>query len=436
MTALLITLFVIGYLAIVFEHQIGVNKTASALLVGILLWTSMAVFGTHSGDLPNHSHLNGELSHHLSGIAEILFFIIGAMTIVEMIDSHQGLSVITDRIGTRSKRKLLWIISLAAFGLSPVLDNLTTAIVMASLVAKFIPDEKDRWIYGGMVIIAANAGGVWSPMGDITTTMLWIGGQLTPLHMIAILFLPSLACLLVPLVVLTFTLKGQVKSFDTPAKEKSVSSAFTRTFIFFAGMGGLLSVPFFKTFTQLPPYLGMLLALGLLWLVTELFHLRKKNPLPGIQSVSSVISRIDIPSVLFFFGILLAVAALESAGLLKSLSEGMTRVIGDQRIIMLALGFLSAVIDNVPLVAGAMGMYDLKTFPHDSPTWEMLAYAAGTGGSMLIVGSAAGVAIMGIQKIPFLWYLKRVSGLALLGYLAGAGVYLLTRDFIHKFFFL
>ncbi|MBL8992033.1 MAG: sodium:proton antiporter NhaD, partial [Spirochaetia bacterium] len=358
-------------------------------------------------------------------------------TIVELIDLHQGFDVVTSRIATRSKRSLLWIVALATFFLSPVLDNLTTAIVMISVARKFISETKERWIFGGMIVIASNAGGAWSPIGDVTTTMLWIGGQISPLKIMSTLFLPSLVCLLVPLVLLTFSVRGRTAERRAVKSRSTGITSFDKHFVFLLGMLGLISVPVFKSLTGLPPYLGILLALGVIWAATEILHRGKKHEnrnLAGMPeraagdqpSVESALSRIDIPSILFFLGILAAVGALESAGLLKALASTLDRQIGNQSAVVFCLGILSAVIDNVPLVAAGMGMYDLKLYPRDSLTWEFLAYTAGTGGSMLIIGSAAGVAVMGLEKIPFFWYLKKISGPALAGFAAGAAFYLLT----------
>lgn len=418
---LLILVFALGYTAIVMEGFIRVNKTASALLTGVVTWVLLAFSGHNAGGAVE---VNEELGHHLSEIAQILFFLMGAMTIVEIIDLHEGFDVVTSRIATRSKRGLLWIVALATFFLSPVLDNLTTAIVMISVARKFVSDTKERWIFGGMIVIASNAGGAWSPMGDVTTTMLWIGGQISPLGIIKQLILPSLVCLLAPLVLLTFSLKGKTAERRTPVARTKGISSFDKHFVFILGMLGLISVPVFKSVTHLPPYLGILLALGVIWVATEILHRGKAHESRNLASVESALSRIDIPSILFFLGILAAVASLESAGLLKQMAGAMERHIGNQSLVVFCLGILSAVIDNVPLVAAAMGMYDMKLYPRDSLTWEFLAYTAGTGGSMLIIGSAAGVAVMGLEKIPFFWYLKKISGPALVGFVAGAAVYL------------
>lgn len=417
---LILIIFIIGYAAIAFEHPIKINKTASALLVGTICWTVYAMSGTESQSIQE------KLSHHLSSIAEILFFLLGAMTIVELIDAHQGFKIITDQISSKKSVTLLWTIGLLAFFLSSVLDNLTTAIVMVSLLRKIVSDTDQRKFFAGIVIIAANAGGAWSPIGDVTTTMLWIGGQITPLHIMRSLFIPSLVSLVIPLTYLSFKMRGQVIDnqvieeyyfIDTTAKERNT--------MFFVGLGILLFVPIFKAVTHLPPYLGMMLGLGIVWVVGEILHSKKDEEDRQPFTASHALSRIDSSSILFFLGILLAIGCLESTGLLQILAKSMSDTIGNQDLIILIIGLVSAIVDNVPLVAATMGMYDLSSFPTDHKMWDFLAYCAGTGGSILIIGSAAGVAVMGMEKIDFLWYLKRISLLALLGYFVGAGIYLL-----------
>jgi NhaD family Na+/H+ antiporter len=417
---LITIIFFVGYLAIAFEHPIKINKTASALLVGTICWTVYAMSGTESQSVQE------KLSHHLSSIAEILFFLLGAMTIVELIDAHQGFKIITDQMSSKKSVTLLWTISLLAFFLSSVLDNLTTAIVMVSLLRKIVSDTEQRKFFAGIVIIAANAGGAWSPIGDVTTTMLWIGGQITPLHIMRSLFIPSLVSLVIPLIYLSYKMRGQVIDNQTIEENDFIeTSTKERNTMFFVGLGTLLFVPIFKTITHLPPYLGMMLGLGIVWVVGEILHGKKDEEDRQPFTASHALSRIDSSSILFFLGILLAIGCLESTGLLQSLAISMSDIIGNQDLIILIIGLVSAIIDNVPLVAATMGMYDLRSFPTDHRIWEFLAYCAGTGGSILIIGSAAGVAIMGMEKIDFLWYLKRISLLALLGYFAGAGIYLL-----------
>jgi Na+/H+ antiporter NhaD/arsenite permease-like protein len=350
------------------------------------------------------------------------------MTVVELIDAHDGFEIITKRITTKNKKKLVWIIGLLAFFLSAVLDNLTTAIVMVSLIRKLIDDRKDRLLFAGAIVISANAGGAWSPIGDVTTTMLWIGGQITAPNIIVKLILPSLVCMMVPLLAMQFLLKGEVQSpkeeFDTDAP-----NVLHRNIVFFAGIGILLMVPVFKTLTHLPPFMGILLGLGILWIIVEILHSDKDEADRKTYTVAYALRKIDTPSILFFLGILLAIAALESTGQLHHLASTMDAKIKNQNLIVLTIGLLSSIVDNVPLVAAAMGMYSMQQYPVDHYFWEFLAYCTGTGGSILIIGSAAGVAIMGIEKIDFLWYLKRISWLALIGYFAGAVVYILQEQF-------
>jgi len=414
----IIAVFVIGYIFITLEHNVNVNKTSTALLTGVFCWTLYAF-----GNADSH-HVVDELSHHLASIAEIAFFLLGAMTIVELIDAHQGFNVITERIHTKDTRTLLWIISILTFFLSAVLDNLTTSIVMVSLLRKIIRDTEMRRFFAGIVIIAANAGGAWSPLGDVTTTMLWIGGQVSAINIMKILIIPSLVSLIVPLIYLSFQLKG---SLEPPKPRKSDNdetiTTFERNTMFFVGIGMLLFVPIFKTVTHLPPYMGVLLALGIVWLVSEILHSKKDDEDRKPFTAAHALSKIDTSSILFFMGILLAIGVLEVTHTLSGLAAWMNDTIGNLDAIVFIIGIASAVIDNVPLVAASMGMYDLATYPQDHRIWEFLAYCAGTGGSMLIIGSAAGVAVMGMENISFFWYLKRISLLALLGYVAGALVY-------------
>ena len=442
----IIIVFIIGYTAIALEHPIKINKTATALITGVLCWTlysmempnptfeqsapfvSYVTDLTHSPDLsPQELYkgfINLELSHTLSQIASILFFLIGAMTIVELIDAHDGFQFITDRIKTRDIRLLLWIVSWLAFFLSALLDNLTTSIVMVSLIRKIIPYKDTRMFFAGMIIIAANAGGAWSPIGDVTTTMLWIGGQISATAIVQSIIIPSIACLLVPLIFLSIKLKGKLEGFESGPPPKAGSKGGKT--MFFLGVGALLSVPAFKTITHLPPYVGMLLGLGTVWLVSELINPELDDFQKKRYSAAGALSRIDIPSVLFFFGILLAVGALESMQTLHHFAEHLGNVLGDNRIIISIIGVVSAIVDNVPLVAACMGMYSMDTYPMDHMIWEYLAYCAGTGGSLLIIGSAAGVAVMGMENIDFIWYIKRISFLAFIGYAGGAIIYLLT----------
>lgn len=422
MVLLIIAAFVIGYAAIAFEHTIKINKAASALITGVLCWTIYILF---SG---NKTVVTETLLLHLGDLSQILFFLLGAMTIVELIDAHDGFEIITKRITTRNKKKLLWIIGVLAFFLSAVLDNLTTAIVMISLVRKLIADKKDRLFFAGAIVISANAGGAWSPIGDVTTTMLWIGGQITAYNIIGRLILPSLVCMVVPLLLMQFFLKGQVQPPKMHFDGGATTNALHRNIVFFAGIGMLLFVPIFKTITHLPPFMGILMGLGILWIIVEILHSDKDEEDRKNYTVAYALRKIDSPSILFFLGILLAIAALESTGQLHHLAQAMDEKIGNQNLIVLSIGLLSSIVDNVPLVAAATGMYTIQQYPTDHAFWEFLAYATGTGGSVLIIGSAAGVAIMGIEKVDFIWYLKRISWLALTGYFAGAVVYILQES--------
>lgn len=420
MEALIITVFVLGYLAITLEHPLRINKSASALLTGVLLWTIWIVLNPGEPGI-----VQDALANNLGATAGILFFLMAAMTIVEIIDAHDGFSIITSAIRTREKSTLLWIICFIAFFLSAVLDNLTTAIVMVSLTRKLLRDQEDRMLFAGMIVIAANAGGAWSPIGDVTTTMLWIGGQVTALNIIRTLFFPSLICLLIPLFIAGRKLKGTIGEELQEAESTGKMNGKERNTVFFTGVGVLLFVPVFKTLTHLPPYMGILLGLGFLWAIVEFLHRRKDGEDKEYYSVSSAMQRIDTPSVLFFLGILLAVGALESTHILHDLAMIMNEKIGNLTAIVTGIGLLSSIVDNVPLVAASMGMYSLSVYPPDHFLWEFMAYCAGTGGSVLIIGSAAGVAVMGIEKISFTWYLKKISLYALIGYFAGALVYVI-----------
>lgn len=447
MYTLMIFIFVLGYVMIALEHPLRIDKAAPALLIAVLGWTAF-VFGAEEilgsdfqGDYAEH--IVEELSHHLTHHSEIIFFLIGAMTIVELIDAHEGFAVITDRITTTNKVKLLWIVCTLTFFFSAALDNLTTSIVMISLLRKLVANKKVRWFFAGMVIIAANAGGAWSPIGDVTTTMLWIGKQITAGNIIVELFFPSLICLLVPLILVSFTQKGEVQRPEKTQDDEHIDTKpnrFERNLIFILGVSLLLFVPVFKTVTHLPPYMGMMFGLGVLWVVTELIHKGKIYEVKSQLSVIGVLRKIDIVSVLFFLGILIAISSLQSAGHLAELAQILEEQIGDIYLVNMVIGLLSAIVDNVPLVAASMGMYSvispetLATLPtesfeyyqhfvQDGNFWEFLAYCAGTGGSALIIGSAAGVAVMGMERIDFLWYMRKMSLLAILGYVAGAIFY-------------
>ncbi len=422
----LILIFIFGYTAIAFEHALKVNKAASALITGVLCWSVYALL------FPDTHWVGEQLSHHLGEIASILFFLMGAMTIVEIIDLHDGFRIVTDRIRTQDKRKLLWMISILTFFLSAVLDNLTTTIVILSLLRKLIDDRNDRLFFAGMVVIAANAGGAWSPMGDVTTTMLWIGGQITALNIILMTFIPSLVCLLVPLISISFILKGKCEPPRiNPAAKRIETTPAERNTAFFVGLGALLFVPVYKTVTHLLPFMGILFGLGIFWALTELLHKSKPMETRDHLSPFHALRRIDTSSILFFLGILLCIASLQSSGILVELAGWLTENIRNEKIIVMAIGLVSAVVDNVPLVAAAQGMYSLDVYPPDHFFWEFLAYCTGTGGSALIIGSAAGVAAMGIEKIDFFWYVKRISLFALIGYFAGALAYIVQYNLLH-----
>lgn len=415
--ALIITVFVLGYIAIAFEHPLKLNKAASALITGVLCWTIFVI------QAPDAEMVNESLLHHLGDIASILFFLLGAMTIVELIDSHNGFDAITERITTRNTRKLLYIVATLTFFISALLDNLTTAIVMTSLCSKILKDKTNRLWFAGMIVIAANAGGAWSPLGDVTTTMLWIGGQITALNIIKQLFLPSLAVALLPAIIIGNKLRG--KRFSTADfSERTPAEKHAGKHILIAGVALLLFVPLFKTVTHLPPFMGMLLALGIMWVITTIILKGKGPEVAERLSVAGALQKIDTPSILFFLGILLAVSALQSVGLLTSIAVVLNKSLQNEFAIGTMLGMLSALVDNVPLVAAAQAMYDLNTYPPDHSFWEFLALSTGTGGSAIIIGSAAGVAVMGIEEVSFMWYLKRISLLALLGFAAGILVFL------------
>lgn len=428
MVTILIIVFLMGYFFIAFEHPIKIDKAATALVTGVLCWTIFVLCSERG-----YYFVSKELQHHLIHISEILFFLLGAMTIVELVDAHQGFKVITKRIKTINKVRLLWIISILSFFFSAVLDNLTTAIVMAALLPKIIKGKDDIWFFGGMVVLACNSGGAWSPIGDVTTIMLWIGGQVTALSIIKSIFLPSLVCMVAPLIYLSFKLKGNIqrpKQDEVIEHKLNPTTPFERNLVFALGVCGLLFVPIFKTVTHLPPYMGMLLSLGVLWISTELLHRSKNTEDKSNLTVIGILKKVDTPTIFFFLGILLAVSSLQSSGILSHVADYLNTTIGNIYVINVVIGLLSSIVDNVPLVAAAMGMYPIDSvgaFAQDGVFWEFLAYCAGTGGSVLIIGSAAGVAVMGILKIDFIWYLKRISFLALIGYVYGALAYILMN---------
>ncbi|HZV68063.1 MAG TPA: sodium:proton antiporter NhaD [Saprospiraceae bacterium] len=439
MSVMIVIVFILGYILIAFEHSLKIDKASTALLTGVICWL-MLLYGiahmpVNTGitgtETSSFNYVHQSLFHHLGEIAEILFFLLGAMTIVELIDVHHGFRVITDRISTTNRIKLVWMISWITFFLSAGLDNLTTAIVMCALLRKILKKQEDLWFFGGFVIIAANAGGAWSPIGDVTTIMLWIGGQVTTFNIITATFLASAACLVVPLLFGTYFLRNENNVLETLSHKEIRSSvettSFERNLLFFMGIGSLLAVPIFKSITHLPPYMGILFVLGLLWFVTDVMHKHKQPEIRREFSVAYILHKIDTPTILFFLGILLAVSSLEVSGHLRGLADVLDDRLGNIYLINGAIGLLSAIVDNVPLVAACMGMYDLSQFPQDHDFWELLAYCAGTGGSILIIGSAAGVAAMGILKMNFMWFLKKISVYSLIGYFAGILVYYLQH---------
>lgn len=436
MYLLMIIVFILGYVAIAFEHNLKIDKAAAALVTGVLCWVFFVLGGAEMDQIEH------DLLNHIGEISSILFFLLGAMTIVELIDAHGGFNVITDKIATKNKVKALWTVCLMTFFFSAILDNLTTSIVMISLLRKLIKDKQIRWLFAGMVIISANSGGAFSPIGDVTTTMLWIGGQVSVSNIISSLFLPSIASLIAPLLFLSWKLDGEIEQpeFIDSKKNKAVSRREQST-ILATGVLGLIFVPIFKTTTHLPPFMGMMFSLGILWLVTDVMHRKKPFDIRRKLSVIGVFKKVDIASVLFFLGILLAVAGLQTGGQLDDMALGLDKTFGTDSVIGIyivggLIGLLSAIIDNVPLVAAVMGMYELvpgTLFAQDALFWNFLAYCAGTGGSVLIIGSAAGVAVMGLEKIPFGWYLKKISLLALIGYICGILAYILQAWVISIF---
>ena len=434
-----IAAFIIGYGCIVFEHPLKLDKTVPALIMGAIIWAFISL--AHIPVVGSDHHiglLDSVLLHHIGKVAEILFFLIGAMTIVELVDLHKGFSVITNRISTNSKKGMMYLICILAFFLSATLDNLAATIVLVSLLRRLVPVREERLWFVSLAVIAANAGGAWSPIGDVTTTMLWIGKKVSTGGLISHLVIPAIVCIAVPAIIASFlpAFKGKITQpiRDTEA-EAETEKLLSSKVMLFVGVGALVSVPIFKTVTHLPPYVGMMLALGVVWLVSEFIHPEEnfdKAKDGHSYSAHHALSRIELSSILFFLGILVAVAGLESAtlpgqevGLLASMAEAMDAAIPNQNLVIIVLGFLSAIIDNVPLVAASMGMY---TFPQDDTLWHFIAYSAGTGGSMLIIGSAAGVAAMGMERIDFIWYLKNIAWLALVGFLAGAGVFIALQS--------
>ena len=427
MLTALILVFVVAYMAIALEHPLKINKSASALLGAGLMWT---IYAMASGDA---KVVSSDLSESLQGMAQIVFFLMGAMTIVEVVDAHNGFEVITSRIKTTKLSSLMWMVGFVTFFLSAILDNLTTTIVMVSLMKKLLGNREDRLFFAGIIVIAANAGGAWTPIGDVTTTMLWIGGQITAIEIMKGLLLPSLINLLVPLAV-TARILGDRPVVPPKARENEEvfhTSAFESNLMFFLGLGILVMVPIFKTVTHLPPFMGVMFGLGLLWAVGDIVHRQEEDLRKQRLTLARALTRIDMSAVIFFIGILLAVAVLEHTHVLSSIAQWLDKTVGRQDVIVILIGLVSAIVDNVPLVAASMGMYSLEQYPPDSFLWEFMAYCAGTGGSILIIGSAAGVAAMGLEKIDFIWYVKKISALALLGYAAGAVVYIVQFNLLH-----
>ena len=420
MIASILLVFVLAYAAIALENLVKISKSASALMGAGLMWTLVAVMGGPAFDL--ESSLNASLV----STAQIVFFLMGAMTIVEVVDAHDGFEVITSRIRTQRLSALMWMVGIVTFFLSSILDNLTTTIVMVSLMKKLLDKREDRWIFAGLIVIAANAGGAWTPIGDVTTTMLWIGGQITALEIMKGLFIPSMLNLLVPLAVASHWLGQQpvVPPVRVNDERQGVTTPFERGLMFSLGLGILVLVPLFKSLTHLPPFLGILFGLGILWAVGDLVHRQTEDVKKQRLTIARALTRIDMSSVVFFIGILLAVAVLEHTHVLSGVAKWLDQTVGRQDLIVILIGLASAVVDNVPLVAASMGMYSLQQYPADSFLWEFMSYCAGTGGSILIIGSAAGVAAMGLEKMNFVWYFRKISGLALLGYLAGALAYI------------
>ena len=436
LTIAIVIVFVAGYLCIALESLTKINKAAIALLMCVFCWTLLMI--GKGGFYPDVAadgllgHISEIIEHHLGDAAGTLFFLMGAMTIVEIVDSNGGFNFVRDAIKTRSKRKLMWRMAFMTFFLSAILDNLTTSIVMIMVLRKLVQQREDRLIYAALVIIAANSGGAFSPIGDVTTIMLWIKGVITTQGVITEIFIPSLISMVVPAFILQYSLKGKFdKSQNLPKAEVTQFTKVQRDVIFWLGVGGLVFVPIFKTLTHLPPFMGILLVLGLLWTVTEIFHHNTSEDDTMAKRVSDLLSRIDLSTIMFFLGILMAVAVLQEIGVLTAMGEGLNEAFsGNYYLINGIIGVLSSIVDNVPLVAGCMGMYPVAAegaMAVDCIFWQLLAYCAGVGGSMLIIGSAAGVVVMGLEKITFGWYMKKITWIAFVGYLAGILWYWLEK---------
>ena len=422
-------IFVISYLAIALEHPLKINKSSAALIGAGLLWAIYALFSGVSQDV-----MHGQLAHTIEEVAQIVFFLMAAMTIVELIDAHEGFGLITRKIQTTKLSNLVVVVCILTFFLSAVLDNLTTAIVMCSLMKKLLAKREDRLIMGALVIITSNAGGAWSPIGDVTTTMLWVGGQITATNVIMNVFVPSVVCAVIPVLLVVSSVRGQPVQGpinDIEIQTRKRPSQFEQNFIFFLGIGALIFIPIFKAVTHLPPFIGAMFGLGVLWLAADILHKKKSSEEKSHFTLVHALSRIDMPSVIFFVGILLAVATLQHAGILNSIATWLSEVIGELSVIVILIGLASSLVDNVPMVAASMSMFSMTDHPTDSFLWEFLAYCAGTGGSILIIGSAAGLAVMGLEKIDFVWYLKKVSLLAFVGYIGGAMTYIVQYNLMH-----
>ena len=439
-TLAIVIVFVFGYLCIALETVTKVNKAAVALLMLVATWT-LYMFdpGNFIGVEPGGvaAAAGSVIEGHLGSTATTLFFLMGAMTIVETVDQNGGFNFVRDLLKTKSKRALLWRITILTFFLSAILDNMTTSIVMVMILRKLIDDHKDRLIYASLIIIAANSGGAFSPIGDVTTIMLWNKSLVTAAGVIKELFIPSLVSIAIPAYILSLSLKGNLAA-DTGESTEIVNNGLTesqRKIVFWVGVGGLIFVPIFKSITHVPPFVGILLVLGALWLVTELFYRSQGEHAEGSSTqkrISNIISRIDMSTILFFLGILMAVSCLQEIGVLATLGEGLNDIFdGNHYLITGIIGVLSSIIDNVPLVAGCMGMYPLAEvgdMAQDGIFWQLLAYCAGVGGSMLIIGSAAGIVVMGLEKITFGWYMKRITWIAFVGYVAGILVYWVEKS--------
>ena len=439
LTLVIIIVFVVGYICIATESLLKINKAAIALLMCVACWTLLmtAPGSFYPSIAPDGllGHISEVIEHHLGDAAGTLFFLMGAMTIVEIVDSNGGFNFVRDALKTRSKRKLMWRVAFMTFFLSAILDTLTTSIVMIMVLRKLVQSRGDRLIYAALIVISANSGGAFSPIGDVTTIMLWIKGVITTQGVLTEIFIPSLVSMVIPAFILQYSLSGKFdKSQNLPAADVSQFTKRQRDIIFWLGVGGLVFVPIFKTITHLPPFMGILLVLGVLWTVTEIFHHNTSEDDTMAKRVSDLLSRIDLSTIMFFLGILMAVAVLQEIGVLTRLGEGLNETFnGNHYLVTGIIGVLSSIVDNVPLVAGCMGMYPVQPVGDmavDGIFWQLLAYCAGVGGSMLIIGSAAGVVVMGLEKITFGWYMKKITWIAFVGYLAGILCYWLEKAFL------